>query len=163
MTEYRMEYHKEDDGVLQEQWGGTAETTLLCCHCNIKKNYEHLKFAFSIPISINKKIICVIDFTISQIDNCLVGSWQKILTLTYFYWQFYLNATIQRKIWYYAPPSRRKGPRRCPNRGNAGGALVFLSLSWLLYALGLYTCRKIHLAKLGSSNSTVGGGTCFAH
>ena len=25
----------------------------------------------------------------------------------------------------------------------------------LLYALGLYTCRKIHVAKLGSSNSTV--------
>ena len=26
---------------------------------------------------------------------------------------------------YYAPPSRFEGPRRCPDRGNAGGALVF--------------------------------------
>ena len=40
---------------------------------------------------------------------------------------------------YYAPPSRREGPKRCPDRGNTGGALVFLSLLWLLYALGLYT------------------------
>ena len=28
---------------------------------------------------------------------------------------------------YYAPPSRPEGPRRCPDRGNAGGSLVFLS------------------------------------
>ena len=40
---------------------------------------------------------------------------------------------------YYAPPSRPEGPRRCPDKGNAGGALVFSSLLWLLYALGLYT------------------------
>ena len=41
---------------------------------------------------------------------------------------------------YYAPPSRPEGPRRCPDRGNAGGALVFPpQLLWLLYALGLYT------------------------
>ena len=50
--------------------------------------------------------------------------------------------------YYYAPPSRPEGPRRWPDRGNAGGALVFSSLSWLLYAMGLYTYRKIHLAKL---------------
>ena len=57
---------------------------------------------------------------------------------------------------YYAPPLRPKGPRRCPDRGNAGGALVFFpQLLWLLYALGLYTYPKIHLDKLGSSNSTV--------
>ena len=36
------------------------------------------------------------------------------------------------------------GPRRCPDRGNAGDALVFSQELWLLYALGLYTCRKIH-------------------
>ena len=41
--------------------------------------------------------------------------------------------------YYYAPPSRPKGPRRGPDKGNAGGALVFLMLLWLLYALGLYT------------------------
>ena len=40
---------------------------------------------------------------------------------------------------YYAPPSRPEGPRRCPDRGNVGGALLFLMLLWLLYALGLYT------------------------
>ena len=27
---------------------------------------------------------------------------------------------------YYAPQSRPEGPRRCPDRGNAVGALVFL-------------------------------------
>ena len=41
---------------------------------------------------------------------------------------------------YYAPPSRPEGPRRC--RGNAGGALVFSSLLWLLYALGVYLPRN---------------------
>ena len=40
------------------------------------------------------------------------------------------------------------------DRGNAGGALVFSVLLWLLYAMGLYTYQKIHLGKLGSSNST---------
>ena len=33
--------------------------------------------------------------------------------------------------------------------------IFFPQLLWSLYALGLYTCRKIHVAKLGSSNSTV--------
>ena len=28
---------------------------------------------------------------------------------------------------YYAPPLRPEGPRRCPDRGNAGCALVFVS------------------------------------
>ena len=37
-------------------------------------------------------------------------------------------------------------------------SLVFLMLLWLLYAMGLYTCRKIHMpnyspAKLGSCYS----------
>ena len=45
---------------------------------------------------------------------------------------------ISRNIIYYAPPSRPEGPRRCPDRGNAGDALVFLSLLWLLYAMGVY-------------------------
>ena len=40
---------------------------------------------------------------------------------------------------YYAPPSRSEGPRRCPDRGNTGGALVFMYLFWLLYAMGVYT------------------------
>ena len=31
-------------------------------------------------------------------------------------------------------------PPRWPERGNAGGALVFLVLLWLLYVMGLYTC-----------------------
>ena len=58
-------------------------------------------------------------------------------------------------MFYYAPPSRPKGPRHCPHRGNTVGALVFFpQLLWLLYALGVYTYPKIHLAKLGSSNST---------
>ena len=49
---------------------------------------------------------------------------------------------------YYAPPSRPKGPRRRIDRGNAGGALVFFpQLLWLLYAMGVYTYQKIHLAK----------------
>ena len=56
---------------------------------------------------------------------------------------------------YYAPPSSPKGARRCPDRGIVGGALVFLQELWLLYALGLYTRRKIHAAKLGSSNCKV--------
>ena len=30
-------------------------------------------------------------------------------------------------LFYYAPLSRPEGPRRCPDRGNAGGALVFLA------------------------------------
>ena len=30
--------------------------------------------------------------------------------------------------YYYAPPSRPEGPRHCPERGNAGGALVFMYL-----------------------------------
>ena len=54
------------------------------------------------------------------------------------------------KYSYYAPPSRPEGPRRCPDRVNAGGALVFLMLLWLLYAMGVYTKQKIHLAKLES-------------
>ena len=44
-----------------------------------------------------------------------------------------------RGVHYYAPPSRPEGPRRCPDRGNAGGALVFMYLFWLLYAMGVYT------------------------
>ena len=44
---------------------------------------------------------------------------------------------------------------RWPDRGNAGGALVFSQELWLIYAMGVYTYPKIHLAKLGSSNSTV--------
>ena len=40
---------------------------------------------------------------------------------------------------YYAPPSRPEGPMRCPDRANAGGALVFLVLLWLLYAFSVYT------------------------
>ena len=40
---------------------------------------------------------------------------------------------------YYAPPLRYEGPRLCPHRGNAGGALVFSMLLWLLYTLGVYT------------------------
>ena len=51
---------------------------------------------------------------------------------------------------YYAPPSRPEGPRRCPDRGNADGALVFLMLLQLLYALGVYTkqenwCQQIRI------------------
>ena len=81
---------------------------------------------------------------------------------------------------YYAPPSRFKGPRRCPGRGNAGSALVFLYHFWLLYAgfvyrndnvsrigfthstiesLSYWVCiysRKINVSKLESCNSTVG-------
>ena len=52
-------------------------------------------------------------------------------------------------IFYYAPPSRPEGPRRCPDMGKAGGALVFSMLLWLLYTMGVYTYPKIHLAKLG--------------
>ena len=54
-------------------------------------------------------------------------------------------------IWYYyAPLSRPEGPRRCPDRGNAGGALVFIYLFWLLYAMGVYTyqenwCQQIRI------------------
>ena len=33
---------------------------------------------------------------------------------------------------YYAPHSRPEGPRRCPDRGNTGNALVFLSKFFLL-------------------------------
>ena len=51
---------------------------------------------------------------------------------------------IQIMFVYYAPPSRPEGPRHCPDRGNAGGALVFSQELWLLYAMGVYTCRKIH-------------------
>ena len=51
---------------------------------------------------------------------------------------YHLHATSSYRN-YYAPPSRPKGPRRCPDRGNAGGSLVFLSLLWLLYTLGLNT------------------------
>ena len=29
---------------------------------------------------------------------------------------------------YYAPPSRPEGPKRYPDRGNEGGALVFLAM-----------------------------------
>ena len=36
------------------------------------------------------------------------------------------------------PPWGPKG-RGVADRGNAGGALVFLSLLWLLYAMGVYT------------------------
>ena len=43
---------------------------------------------------------------------------------------------------YYASPSRPEGPRRFPDRGNAGGALVFLDPLWLLYALGVYTLQE---------------------
>ena len=37
---------------------------------------------------------------------------------------------IEKKIltFYYAPTSRPEGPRRCPDRRNAGGALVFIYL-----------------------------------
>ena len=38
---------------------------------------------------------------------------------------------------YYAPPLRPEGPRRCSDRGNAGGALVSSHPLWLLYALGV--------------------------
>ena len=46
---------------------------------------------------------------------------------------FYLCSTKSLSSIYYAPPSRPGGPRRCPDRSNAGDALVFSSLSWLLY------------------------------
>ena len=46
---------------------------------------------------------------------------------------------ICQQLSYYALPSRPKGPRRCPDRGNWGGALVFLMLLWFLYALVVYT------------------------
>ena len=62
-------------------------------------------------------------------------------------WCIYINI----RFFYYAPPSRPEGPRRRPDRGNAGDALVFLMLLWLLYAMGVYTYQKIHLGKLGSS------------
>ena len=40
---------------------------------------------------------------------------------------------------YYAPPSSPEGARCCPNRGNAGGALVFLGkLTVLLQSLFLF-------------------------
>ena len=67
--------------------------------------------------------------------------------------------TFQTTKTYYAPPSMPEGPRRCPDRGNAGDALVFSDQLWLLYTMGGNTYQKIHRAKLGSSNSTVE--SCF--
>ena len=32
---------------------------------------------------------------------------------------------MDKNMTYYAPPSSPEGARRCPDRGNAGGALVF--------------------------------------
>ena len=43
---------------------------------------------------------------------------------------------------YYAPPSRPEGPRRCPDRGNAGDALVSIQLFWLLYIGCVYLAEN---------------------
>ena len=53
------------------------------------------------------------------------------------------------------PPRGPKGRVVAPIGATPGGALVFFpQLLLLLYAMGVYTYHKIHLAKLGSSNST---------
>ena len=83
---------------------------------------------------------------------------------------------------YYAPPSRPEGPRRCISIfdvvmvtiytgcvylvGNSPGQIIYLailgschsSVHWpfifpFLYAMGLYTYQKIHVAKLRSCYS----------
>ena len=36
---------------------------------------------------------------------------------------------------YYAPPSRPEGPRRYPDRGNPGGALVFLGKFYAVHSV----------------------------
>ena len=38
-------------------------------------------------------------------------------------------------IFYYAPPSRPEGPRRCPGRGNAGASLVFLAKFYTVHSV----------------------------
>ena len=88
--------------------------------------HEQLLYHYQIG---NEKVYCMI---IEQFHTIF----EKLLN----YYQIIFEPILND---YYAPPSRPEGPRRCPDRGNAGGALVFPpQLLWLLYALGLYTCRK---------------------
>ena len=42
---------------------------------------------------------------------------------------------MRRRKDYYAPPSRPKGPRRCPDKGNAGGALLFLGKFYTVHSV----------------------------
>ena len=42
------------------------------------------------------------------------------------------------EIFYYAPSSRPEGPRRCPDWGNAGGALVFSIRTMFVYLAGKF-------------------------
>ena len=62
-------------------------------------------------------------------------------------------------ICFISIPSSHSPQIMHPDRGKAGGALVFSDQLWLIYALGLYTYQKIHRTKLGFSNSTVE--SCF--
>ena len=55
----------------------------------------------------------------------------------------FLNFSLfSMKIFYYAPPSRPEGQWRCSDRGNAGGALVFMYLFRLLYIGCVYLAEN---------------------
>ena len=63
-------------------------------------------------------------------------------------------------IVYCAPPSRPKGPRRCPDRGNASGLCISIFdvvmvtiCNGSVYLLENSPSQIIPVAKLGSSNS----------
>ena len=81
----------------------------------------------------------VILSTAIKLFKTMINEEEKSTFILWFVWGE-SKSIIGINCWiYYAPPSRPEGPRRCPDRGNAGGALVFSVLLWLLYALGVYT------------------------
>ena len=51
--------------------------------------------------------------------------------------EMYYYCIISNMKWllYHAPPSRPEGPRHCPDRGNAGVALVFSGNFWTIQSV----------------------------
>ena len=78
------------------------------------------------------KIMTIFEFKNDKI--MIFSSEHEVFTFSWFIKQNEIMIDIS----YYAPPSRPEGPRRCPDRGNAGRALVFFpQLLWSLYTLGV--------------------------